>query len=85
MNNELNTAMNCKINLYLILCIDSDWIVVNRGLYICDECCSIHRSLGRHISQIKSLSADWCPITLNVSTLTSLTIILYNEFCGINC
>ncbi|KAL4091738.1 hypothetical protein QTP88_026384 [Uroleucon formosanum] len=45
---------------------DSDWIVVNRGLYICDECCSIHRSLGRHISQIKSLSADWNPITLNM-------------------
>ncbi|XP_060850868.1 ARF GTPase-activating protein GIT2 isoform X2 [Rhopalosiphum padi] len=45
---------------------DSDWVVVNRGLYICDECCSIHRSIGRHISQIKSLSADWCPITLNM-------------------
>lgn len=54
---------------YLILCLDPDWIVVNRGLYICDECCSIHRSLGRHISQIKSLNADWCPITLNVGIL----------------
>lgn len=52
---------------YLILCLDSDWIIVNRGLYVCDECCSIHRSLGRHISQIKSLNAEWCPVTLNVS------------------
>lgn len=48
-------------------CLDPDWVIVNRGLYVCDECCSIHRSLGRHISQIKSLSADWCPTTLNVS------------------
>lgn len=55
-------------NTIVYLCLDSDWIVVNRGLYVCDECCSIHRSLGRHISQIKSLSADWCPTTLNVST-----------------
>uniref|UniRef100_A0A2S2PZ11 ARF GTPase-activating protein GIT2 n=1 Tax=Sipha flava TaxID=143950 RepID=A0A2S2PZ11_9HEMI len=45
---------------------DSNWVIVNRGLYICDECCSIHRSLGRHVSQIKSLSAEWCPITLNM-------------------
>lgn len=49
------------------LFVDPDWVIVNRGLYICDECCSIHRSLGRHISQIKSLSAEWCPTTLNVS------------------
>lgn len=40
---------------------------MNRGLFVCDECCSIHRSLGRHISQIKYLNADWCPTTLSVN------------------
>ncbi|XP_014284303.1 ARF GTPase-activating protein GIT2 [Halyomorpha halys] len=35
--------------------LDPPWALVNRGLLICDECCSIHRSLGRHISQVRSL------------------------------
>ncbi|ELU00134.1 hypothetical protein CAPTEDRAFT_168917 [Capitella teleta] len=34
---------------------DPGWASVNRGVLICDECCSVHRSLGRHISQIRSL------------------------------
>nr|XP_054772906.1 ARF GTPase-activating protein GIT2-like [Lytechinus pictus] len=31
------------------------WASLNRGVLICDECCSVHRSLGRHISQIRAL------------------------------
>ncbi|KAF3820749.1 hypothetical protein GH733_005294 [Mirounga leonina] len=31
---------------------DPSWASVNRGTFICDECCSVHRSLGRHISQM---------------------------------
>ncbi|XP_063983780.1 ARF GTPase-activating protein GIT2 [Diachasmimorpha longicaudata] len=31
------------------------WASVNRAILLCDECCSIHRSLGRHVSHIKSL------------------------------
>ncbi|KAK4320367.1 hypothetical protein Pmani_008782 [Petrolisthes manimaculis] len=31
------------------------WASINRGILICDECCSVHRSLGRHISQVKAL------------------------------
>ncbi|XP_050728595.1 ARF GTPase-activating protein GIT2-like isoform X2 [Eriocheir sinensis] len=34
---------------------DPGWASINRGILICDECCSVHRSLGRHISQVKSL------------------------------
>ncbi|XP_012942897.1 ARF GTPase-activating protein GIT2 isoform X3 [Aplysia californica] len=38
------------------------WASINRGVLICDECCSVHRSLGRHISQVKSLKkGQWCP------------------------
>jgi G protein-coupled receptor kinase interactor 2 len=41
---------------------DPSWASVNRGIYLCSECCSIHRSIGRHISQIKSLrQGQWSP------------------------
>lgn len=35
---------------------DPSWASVNKGIFLCAECCSIHRSLGRHISQVKSLN-----------------------------
>lgn len=31
------------------------WASLNKGILLCTQCCSIHRSLGRHISQVKSL------------------------------
>ncbi|XP_046562539.1 ARF GTPase-activating protein GIT2-like [Haliotis rubra] len=41
---------------------DPVWASINRGVLICDECCSVHRSLGRHISQVKSLKkGQWSP------------------------
>ncbi|XP_076434634.1 uncharacterized protein LOC143274645 [Babylonia areolata] len=41
---------------------DPTWASVNRGVLICDECCSVHRSLGRHISIVKSLKkGQWSP------------------------
>lgn len=49
---------------------DVTWAIINRGLLICDECCSIHRSLGRHISQLKSLNkGDWRSSQLNVNII----------------
>jgi len=37
-----------------------EWASINRGVLICDECCSVHRSLGRHISQVRHLRlAPW--------------------------
>uniref|UniRef100_A0A6Q2Y5B3 Arf-GAP domain-containing protein n=1 Tax=Esox lucius TaxID=8010 RepID=A0A6Q2Y5B3_ESOLU len=43
------------------------WASVNRGVLICDECCSIHRGLGRHSSQVRHLThTPWPPSqTLN--------------------
>uniref|UniRef100_A0A8C1SWL1 G protein-coupled receptor kinase interacting ArfGAP 2b n=1 Tax=Cyprinus carpio TaxID=7962 RepID=A0A8C1SWL1_CYPCA len=35
---------------------DSRWASINRGVLICDECCSIHRGLGRHSSQVRHLT-----------------------------
>ncbi|XP_037122684.1 ARF GTPase-activating protein GIT2b isoform X2 [Syngnathus acus] len=38
------------------------WASVNRGVLICDECCSIHRGLGRHSSQVRHLTHSvWPP------------------------
>ncbi|XP_076339882.1 ARF GTPase-activating protein GIT2-like isoform X4 [Tachypleus tridentatus] len=52
---------------------DPTWASLNRGILICDECCSVHRSLGRHVSQVKSLKKGaWCPSQLSmVHTLYS--------------
>jgi len=46
---------------------DPTWASVNRGILLCDECCSIHRSLGRHVSQVKSLKkGTWSPTLLQM-------------------
>uniref|UniRef100_A0A182WBD1 Arf-GAP domain-containing protein n=1 Tax=Anopheles minimus TaxID=112268 RepID=A0A182WBD1_9DIPT len=45
---------------------DPSWASINRGILLCADCCSIHRSLGRHISQVKSLrQGSWQPSVLN--------------------
>ncbi|XP_053562131.1 ARF GTPase-activating protein GIT1 isoform X3 [Bombina bombina] len=43
---------------------DPGWASINRGVLICDECCSVHRSLGRHISIVKHLRHSIWPPTL---------------------
>uniref|UniRef100_A0A672PE35 ARF GTPase-activating protein GIT2-like n=1 Tax=Sinocyclocheilus grahami TaxID=75366 RepID=A0A672PE35_SINGR len=43
------------------------WASVNRGVLICDECCGVHRSLGRHNSQVRHLSnTAWPPTQLQM-------------------
>ncbi|XP_028621291.1 ARF GTPase-activating protein GIT2 isoform X6 [Grammomys surdaster] len=53
---------------------DPSWASVNRGTFLCDECCSVHRSLGRHISQVRHLRhTPWPP------TLLQMVETLYNN------
>ncbi|XP_055054661.1 ARF GTPase-activating protein GIT2a isoform X2 [Misgurnus anguillicaudatus] len=57
-------------------CSNSDprWASVNRGVLICDNCCGVHRSLGRHNSQVRHLShTPWPPTQLQ------MVQILYNN------
>ncbi|XP_060764510.1 ARF GTPase-activating protein GIT2b isoform X2 [Neoarius graeffei] len=43
------------------------WASINRGVLICDECCSIHRGLGRHSSQVRHLThTPWPPSQLQM-------------------
>ncbi|VDP05086.1 unnamed protein product [Soboliphyme baturini] len=34
---------------------EPSWASLNRGVLICTECCTIHRSLGRNVSYVRSL------------------------------
>jgi Arf-GAP with SH3 domain, ANK repeat and PH domain-containing protein len=34
------------------------WVSINRGIVLCIDCSGIHRSLGTHISKIRSLTLD---------------------------
>eukprot|EP00002_Diphylleia_rotans_P039404 TRINITY_DN9125_c0_g1_i1.p1 TRINITY_DN9125_c0_g1~~TRINITY_DN9125_c0_g1_i1.p1 ORF type:complete len:821 (-),score=149.86 TRINITY_DN9125_c0_g1_i1:126-2588(-) len=38
--------------------LDPDWVSLNIGCVICIECSGIHRSLGVHISKVRSLTLD---------------------------
>lgn len=40
---------------------DPTWASINHGVLVCDGCCSVHRSLGRHISHIRSMHSSWPP------------------------
>ncbi|XP_055371137.1 ARF GTPase-activating protein Git-like [Condylostylus longicornis] len=45
---------------------DPSWASINRGILLCSDCCSVHRSLGRHVSIVKSLrQGQWSQSVLN--------------------
>lgn len=53
------------------------WASVNRGILICSDCCSVHRSMGRHISHVKCLKhGHWIP--------EQLTMVQSLYSCGAN-
>ena len=45
-----------------------EWASVNLGIFVCEACSVRHRSLGRHVSEIRSLSLD----TWSVSDILQL-------------
>ncbi|XP_072003301.1 ARF GTPase-activating protein GIT2 isoform X3 [Engystomops pustulosus] len=57
---SLEVCADCSVQ-------DPRWASINRGVLICDECCSVHRSLGRHISQVRHLKhTPWPPTLLQM-------------------
>ncbi|CEP17204.1 hypothetical protein [Parasitella parasitica] len=46
-----------------------DWCSLNLGILICIECSGIHRSLGTHISKVRSLMLDSASFTPDIAQL----------------
>ena len=42
-----------------------EWAVINYGILVCVACSGVHRSLGTHVSKVRSLTLDrWLPETV---------------------
>ncbi|PKC68615.1 ArfGap-domain-containing protein [Rhizophagus irregularis] len=55
-----DVCVDCK-------CKDPQWASTNFGTLLCIECSGIHRSLGVHVSKVKSLQLDkWEPESIEV-------------------
>ena len=75
LSRKVRTTLISSYSLFLVsmfswaflVCADPSWASINRGVLVCNECCSVHRSLGRHISYIRSLhSTNWPPVLKEV-------------------
>ncbi|KAL2255714.1 hypothetical protein VTK26DRAFT_2828 [Humicola hyalothermophila] len=49
-----------------------EWVSLNLGIIVCIECSGIHRSLGTHISKIRSLTLDTTSFTQDIIELLLL-------------
>jgi stromal membrane-associated protein len=48
------------------------WASTNLGIFLCQRCAGIHRSLGTHISKVKSIDLDyWTDELVQVSVILS--------------
>ena len=66
----------CMKKFVFLTLLGPEWVSINRGVLICDECCSVHRSLGRHISQVRHLRlAPWHPTLLSVRKRRIFTLL----------
>eukprot|EP01043_Picozoa_sp_COSAG02_P032346 COSAG02_NODE_2156_length_9643_cov_55.052761_15_plen_92_part_00 len=53
---------------------DPTWASANLGVYLCLNCSGVHRSLGTHITQVRSITMDaWFPDQIEVGPHSSET------------
>lgn len=80
MCSEPNNATHDIGHLICLSLPDPGWTSINRGVLICDECCSVHRSLGRHISIVKHLRhSGWPPALLQVRQKSTEVLVECNQ------
>eukprot|EP00924_Labyrinthula_sp_SR-Ha-C_P002691 snap_masked-scaffold_13-processed-gene-4.30-mRNA-1 protein AED:0.44 eAED:0.44 QI:0/-1/0/1/-1/1/1/0/812 len=58
-----NAAQSLSIRSEIDHCCDcgapaGEWVIINFGISVCIECSGVHRSLGVHISKVRSLRLD---------------------------
>ncbi|KAK6516251.1 hypothetical protein TWF506_006160 [Arthrobotrys conoides] len=49
--------------------VKTEWVSINFGIVLCIECSGIHRSLGTHISKVRSLTLDVNSFTPDLTEL----------------
>ncbi|KAI8720754.1 hypothetical protein NCS52_00521300 [Fusarium sp. LHS14.1] len=49
-----------------------EWVSINLGIILCIECSGIHRSLGTHVSKVRSLTLDVKSFTVDIVELLLL-------------
>jgi Arf-GAP/SH3 domain/ANK repeat/PH domain-containing protein len=52
--------------------VKAEWVSINLGIILCIECSGIHRSLGTHISKVRSLTLDINSFTADIVELLLL-------------
>ncbi|KAI9839605.1 MAG: hypothetical protein M1819_002231 [Sarea resinae] len=52
--------------------IKTEWVSINLAIVLCIECSGIHRSLGTHISKVRSLTLDTTSFTTDIVELLLL-------------
>ena len=57
---------------------DPEWASVNHGIVMCIECSGIHRNLGSHVSQVRSLFLD-CLSEEQITRLTTVGNYSFNQ------